>query len=230
METKIYSTYDYSRFKYVRGNREINHVRAVAKSIEKLDATAFSPVLVTKDFEVLDGQNRLEACKLLKKPVYYIICDLDAPKSAIIQALNNSQRNWRTEDYVKSWFDLENQNIKDFVFWAQKYGFDNRHYGVAVKVYCGSGHPITNLLKYGNLTDKWQYADEVGNWLVAVKEKNVPYWNNSYFVEGVVRFRLTHTAKDMAKILRHIDKIAQFGSSQSYVNRFQQIVDAIKVR
>lgn len=227
---EIYNTLDYSRFKFVNGNRKIDHYKNVAKSIEKIDLTAYNPILVTKQFEILDGQNRFEACKLLGKPIYYLFCELDMPAADIIRALNTTQRNWRTEDYVQSWVDLGNEKMIDFANWCSYYGFDNKHYGVAAKVYYGMRTTDTNAIREGTLPEKSANADKLASWLCAVRDKNVSYWITAHFVEGVVTFAKTHTDKEMAKVLRHIEKISQFGSASTYINRFQQIVDAVKVR
>lgn len=227
---KIYSTMDYSKFKTLVGNRVVDHAKNVAKSIEKIDLTAYNPILVTDEFEILDGQNRFEACKMLDKPIYYLVCDSDIPAADIIRALNTTQRNWRMEDYVQSWVDLGNERMVDFVNWAYKYGFDDKHYGVAGKMYMGINRTPTSEMRDGTLLDKWDGADKLAEWICAVREKGVPFWTNSRFVDGAMAFFKTHTEKEMKKVLKHIDKIAQYGSGQAYVNRMQQIVDAVKVR
>jgi len=226
---EIYKTMDYSLFKFVKGNRDIDHYKNVAKSIEKIDLTPYNPIIVTKRYEILDGQNRFMACKELGKPIYYLVCSINATVGDIIHGLNTTQRNWRMEDYVQSWVDLGNERAVDFVKWVECYGFDDKHYGVAAKVYSGINHTPTEEMRSGEMFEKWENADKLAEWLCAVRDKNVSYWTNSRFVDGALAFFKTHTEKEMKKVLKHIDKVAQYGSGPAYVNRFQQIVDAIKV-
>ena len=226
---KINVTDDYSRFRFVKGNREIDHYKNVAKSIEKIDLTPYNPIIVTKNFDILDGQNRFMACKALGKPIYYLVCDMNATVEEIIHGLNTTQRNWRLEDYVQSWVDLGNEGMVHFVNWANYYEFDDKHYGVVAKIYLGRKQTPTEELRSGNLPEKWEDADKVAEWICAVRDKNVSFWTNSRFIDGVLAFYKNHTDKDMKKVLKHIDKVAQYGSGPAYVNRFQQIVDMVKV-
>lgn len=227
---KTCSTFDYGRFSFIKGNRNVDHVKAIVKSIQSCDLTAFNPILVTPNFEILDGQNRFEACKLLGKPIYYTICDSNIEAISIIRNLNISQRNWRTRDYIYSFIDMGDEKMKDYVDFAERYGFKNEYLSVAAAVYFGKSSCITKQLRQGTTPEKWEYAEEIGKWLLKAREKGFPYWQQGLFVRAVVRFRYNHTEKEMEKILRHIDKLTNYGSTASYVNRFQQIIDAVKVR
>ena len=56
------------------------------------------PITVNKNMEVIDGQHRLEACKILNQPIFYVIQEDSQDEDMIL--LNNSQKRWSLEDYV----------------------------------------------------------------------------------------------------------------------------------
>ena len=97
---KIYQTTDYDKFKRLKGNRDVSRSGKVVESIEKV-GYILSPILVNENFEVIDGQNRLQAVKELKLPVKYMV----QPGIGIdeCRALNINQSNWSTEQFIASY-------------------------------------------------------------------------------------------------------------------------------
>lgn len=105
---KIYQTENYSIFKYRVDNRPVNdsNTNAIAKSIESMGQK--HPISVDVNFNVQDGQHRLEACKRLKIPVKYIV-DLDQMDTNQIAELQSTTRSWKTKDYAHG-FSSDNDN------------------------------------------------------------------------------------------------------------------------
>jgi hypothetical protein len=93
------STTNYSMFKDFSSNREIDpkHVKQLVREIEKRNLLSVNPILVDKDFHIIDGQHRLEAAKALKIPIYYIIGDV---RRDDISKINSCQKNWNQMDYI----------------------------------------------------------------------------------------------------------------------------------
>lgn len=110
-DLQIHSTYDLNVFKTLEGNRNINllHVERLVKSIEE-NGFLKMPIIVNKNYEVIDGQHRLEAAKKSKSIIYYIIEKNYDLSTAII--LNANASNWSLLDYVKSYCDL---GVKDYL-------------------------------------------------------------------------------------------------------------------
>ena len=71
--SKVYSTTEYNLFKKLRGNRAINelHVRRLVEAIKEKDLQI--PIIVDEDMNVLDGQHRLDAYKIVGNPIFYIV-------------------------------------------------------------------------------------------------------------------------------------------------------------
>lgn len=67
------STKDYKMFKYMTDNRPIDkgHVNRLIASIKSRNLLEYTPIIVDKTFNVIDGQHRLEAAKALGVPIYY---------------------------------------------------------------------------------------------------------------------------------------------------------------
>ncbi len=99
----IHQTSDYSQFKSIVSNREVDerHVKRLMKAIEVKNLLHINPILCNKEFEVVDGQHRLEAATRLGLPIYYIIDA--AVNKADIAAINSNAKNWDIVDYVNYW-------------------------------------------------------------------------------------------------------------------------------
>ena len=108
-DIKVYVTDDYSIFNQLNGNRKVmpRHVNEIVNSIKK-NGYYPVPILVDDDYNVIDGQHRLEALKQLNLPVYYV-------KNGFIDndciELNASSKNWNVIDYVKFY---ASKGLKDY--------------------------------------------------------------------------------------------------------------------
>lgn len=137
---KIHKTSDYSQFKLFESNRDIKPEHVI-KSIKKKNLLHENPILVTRDMQVLDGQNRLAAAKELGVPIYYHITDdvneMDIP-------LLQNQRFWNLEDYCK-FYSFKNPIYKSILNISKKYG-----YAVAFIIRCtGANGSKYNEFKQG---------------------------------------------------------------------------------
>lgn len=111
---KIMSTYRYDDFRFVEGNRDIDHADRIKESMMK-SGLLIQPVLCNEKMEIIEGQNRYTACRELGLPVYYVIQDgigLDEVKS-----LNSASKNWTTKNYVHSYAAGDKQ--LDYIFIEQ---------------------------------------------------------------------------------------------------------------
>lgn len=108
-QNTVYRTDEYDVFNTLQGNRDVlaGRVSKIIKSI-KANGYIFNPIIVNENMEVIDGQGRLEALKILNMPVDYIIVDGLRIKDCI--ALNIYQTKWNTMDYINSFADMGNIN------------------------------------------------------------------------------------------------------------------------
>lgn len=111
----IQSTKSYEQFKLLDNNRAVDqyHVRRLVRTLGENPRTlAAQPILVNHKFQVIDGQHRLEACKQLNFPVFYIV----VPNITIsdTRMLNANQKTWTVSDFVKSFADGGDKNYQRY--------------------------------------------------------------------------------------------------------------------
>lgn len=101
-------TDDYNSFKFFKYNRAINkaNLKNVKKSLQKRGQ--IMPVLITKDFKVIDGQHRVVALQELELPIHYTICfDYIAHD---VEEVNNVGKNWDIRARVNNLAEHGDQN------------------------------------------------------------------------------------------------------------------------
>ena len=97
---EIQKTTDYKLFKKLDGNRDVKRTNALVKSIQEFDLTMYSPIIVSEDFRIIDGQHRFVACRELGLPIYFVIMrDKDVEKAMIV--LNKCQSQWRNGEFFQ---------------------------------------------------------------------------------------------------------------------------------
>ena len=110
METvnQVHRTNDYSKFKNLLGNRNVNmlHLQRLINSMKK--EYLFSPILVNEKYEIIDGQHRYNAAKTLELPINFIIIKDYGLQE--VQTLNTNNKNWNKKDYLEAYCDLGNEN------------------------------------------------------------------------------------------------------------------------
>lgn len=109
-ELIVKSTSNYDLFNKKSTNRMVSdkHVRKIADSMKAYGYVG-SPIVVNNNYEVIDGQHRLEACKLVGIPVTYTISDLGTEEMI---ALNNTSKSWVWSDYVSTYANSGNKSYK----------------------------------------------------------------------------------------------------------------------
>ncbi len=106
--TRIYFTTDYGRFKFLKGNRDLNEgkVNKIKDVIRAgVDVLKYAPIIVNEAMEIIDGQHRFAVSRELKANVYYVI-HKDADLS-IVPTINSNHTKWRNSDFLNSYLDLK---------------------------------------------------------------------------------------------------------------------------
>jgi len=137
---EIQKTKDYSLFKFILSNREVdhNHIKRLAKSIQRNNLLYIRPLIVNDKMELIDGQHRLEAAKQIGAEVYF----MKVPKltKSDIAVLNSAQKNWTRSDFINFYAMEGNEDYKklaqliDQFYWLQV--------SVVVAIACGGTHDI----------------------------------------------------------------------------------------
>lgn len=122
----VKQTTNYKMFKSLGGNRVINklHVERLKNSFR--DSYLLSPILVNQNYEIIDGQHRFNAAKALGLPINFIIINNYGLKE--VQMLNSNANNWKKEDYLQAFCDL---NYPEYLK-MRKFMRDFPFFGIAV--------------------------------------------------------------------------------------------------
>jgi hypothetical protein len=123
-DIQVHTTRDYSLFKTLNGNRDVNHLHLsrLKESMNKNHLTTI--IMVNEKFEIIDGQHRFLISQELKLPINYIISKGYGLNE--VQVLNANMKNWAIVDYVNGYCDLGYKDYllyRDFVF---RYGFTSQ--------------------------------------------------------------------------------------------------------
>lgn len=160
MKKEVLSTVKYDMFKRLSGNRGVSasRVNKIKNSILSVGYIT-SPIIVNENFEVIDGQGRLEALKQLSLPVEYII-----HKNAGInecRAMNLYQTNWNMTDYIESYAEEGIDSyviLNEFVKKYKKLGLNP-----VINAITGLDGADTNSIKSG----LFSYTNEDGRYAYA---------------------------------------------------------------
>ena len=145
---KVYRTNDHTRFKKINGNRAVNklHLNRLIESINNDDLTHAVPIVVNEKFEIIDGQHRFDACLFLNKPIYYIIVEGSLKE---VQILNQNSKNWKSEDYILGYCDL---NMPEYI-WLNSFMKENKFSAEMAALICTKYRAgnVSLVIKSGNL-------------------------------------------------------------------------------
>ena len=96
----VEKTKEYSVFSFLNGNRGIKkpHFNKLKKAIQENNYLHLHPIIVNKNYQVIDGQHRLECAKALDLDIYFIQCE-EVPDDHIITC-NTNQRTWECDNFI----------------------------------------------------------------------------------------------------------------------------------
>jgi hypothetical protein len=153
-EVKIWVATDYSKFKLNEFNRVPSHYKKVRDSIREKDYTMYQPILVDKEMNIVDGQNRFLACKELGKPIYFIVSrDIKIYAAAEI---NQASKNWGINDYVEHYAKRHREPYIRMMDLAAKYK-------QKISVISHFGKMTDSIRNYSDLVKKgvFQFRDDI---------------------------------------------------------------------
>ena len=130
---EIKTTKKYELFKKLKGNRAVTPARVsiIRDSIEKVGYIT-NPIIVNEDYEVIEGQGRLEALKELNMPVDYIVEEGAGIEECM--ALNMRNTNWKTKDFIESYADRGNESYVRIKNLLEQYSYGVNVIATAVKL------------------------------------------------------------------------------------------------
>lgn len=116
---KVYKTNDETLFKFMDNNRIVDR-NNVAKIQESILTYGFlnQPILVSKDFQIIDGQHRYEAWRQMDKAtrpeIKFIIETSDNDIEHLCKLTNLVSKSWKDIDFVRFYANSSIPNSKDY--------------------------------------------------------------------------------------------------------------------
>jgi hypothetical protein len=97
---QVEKTKEYDKFKYLVGNRPLNksHLKKLKESIEKSNHLNLHPIIVNQNYEIIDGQHRLECARQIGCEIFYI--KSDSIKDEHLIECNVNQKSFEVENYI----------------------------------------------------------------------------------------------------------------------------------
>lgn len=173
---EIFETRDYSIFITMDWNREVTTKRAhkIRDSIKR-NGYVLNPICVNEHFEVIDGQGRLEALKLLGMPVHYYF-EVGAGRSECI-ALNSYNTLWSVRDYITSYANAGNDNYSRLNSLINEFSI----FGMATIYFAATGASAlqNEVIKKGNMKCTPEDYNEARNRLMFMQQ----------FIHGVQKLK-----------------------------------------
>jgi len=167
-------TKNWSNLKFLEDNRDKDDaaIKRLAESIKQFGQ--LQPIIINEKGEIIDGQTRVDACKLLGFPVLYVTSKGATIKEVIL--MNNIQRGWLNRDYLKCFCHsnhknhLEYRKIRDFL---DAYGLNH---SVSINLLAGNfayqGGPASAAFKTGKFQIKdLRKAEKYASQLKKLKAK-----------------------------------------------------------
>ena len=109
-------------FKTIDGNRVLNrkYLSRLTESISNDNLLSCNPIIVNKNFEVLDGQHRLKVAEIMGIDIFYTV----SPTGNIreVQMLNSNVRGWTMADFLNSHLKMNKKEYKILKEFSEKNG------------------------------------------------------------------------------------------------------------
>lgn len=208
----IYETNQYDIFKILRHNRDLTKCKKLEKMIKKNNYLPYIPIIVSADFEVIDGQHRLEVAKKNNLPIYYIMNQSARPGD--ISDINQSTNNWKLTDHAKRYSILgENEYQENYTTLREM--IDKFPFTISVLLNYFSKLDDRDRYKNGRLEfkytrkDMFEFLTKATEILTKYKQYNPKRCTNVHLCSACLSL-VMHPRYDHYFFMSQIDTYAQF--------------------
>lgn len=206
---KVYETTNYNMFKRIVGNRDIKQDAKFKELMASIkEKGQIEPAVVTHDYEIINGQNRLIACEKLGIPYKYVF---GYKKSGGVTASDiadaNSSRKWSIKDYVNFWANQPVPNSVSYKYFDALCNESGLTHSCLLRIMPGSagGDCLSNLRNgklsmslelYEKMRKCLNYLNQLGfaAWQRETKISQKAYWD-------AMAYAWKHPGVDMKRLL-----------------------------
>ena len=220
-----YESTNYEKFKFVEANRNLNehHVKEIVKEIENKDLRDESPVKVSKDWEIMEGQHTFAGCERMGLPVKYIFTKMTVDD---IGRYNGSQKPWTSTNILQHYCVRGFENYLILQEFYKKY-----KYPISTLLVLLSGENTKRLFrdfKFGRFVVR-QSVGQVQNILDKIaefKEFNDKVFRHKTFVLTYIDC-LTHPDFDHERLVHKVsiipDKFVKCNTQVDYLRMIEDV-------
>jgi len=219
-------TNNYLKFKFFDFNRKTDNGLIERLKISLMDFGYIKdrPVMITRNYYVLDGQNRIKACESLKIPVIFEILDVDENDTELIKkiilTLNKNQLIWRLKDYIHSFATDEHP---EYLIMEKIYAnYSSLGWTNIIRIVGNNklnGSQIRNGFRFKINPSTY----EIINFLSYLK--GLPFYQNSHFVGAIVSMWRNTDDFNRKKIIKYRMQIPQCAKTTDYLIVFENIIN-----
>ena len=226
-EMVITSTTNYDQFKVLDGNRAIKqtNVENLMKSFKLTKGMSIShPIIVDKNYNVIDGQHRLAACKKMGIPVHYVVTDDTAETIPIFNAY---QEKWGLDDYARYYANNGNDNYKRLLEIADKSGISI--HGCIEGLGIITGRHFNTAFKEGRLVfdrdinESVDYISKIMKLCYIIKGKRNISTKITRAIRVLRKIRSFDLDKFIDKVILYQAKLYKCTTSDEYIEMFAWI-------
>lgn len=228
-ETTIERTYDYGKFKTVRGNRDVSrkHLDNLKKQIERENLLPWNPIVVNGNMEVIDGQHRLQAASELGLQVSYIV----SPDGDIrdVMSMNTNSMQWKAQNYVNSYAD---RGFAQYVMLNRFCVEKGLPISTAMELLGGvTGGLAYATLKNGTfLSNQWDAAGKVADFITGLRPFVKPHvFTQRAFIRSARAFYLLEKPFPNGELVRKLEASGRTveieGSVKEYMRQYEDALN-----
>lgn len=230
----IYESTNYDSFKFIRYNREVRIKQKLRDSFKKYGFKKQSPILITKDGFIYDGQHRFRLAKEMNIPFFWKFIDKLSTDKDILKSITvhqNTQQKWITKDILKAFVDKGNKNYSKLRKYNEEYNLPLSFLYKSINT-LGTGAKACDDFLNGDFridSDKEKVLIKVLDCIELVLENKpslISFIKSVYSLNGLLN-TLNNESLDLNifkhKLIVNIEKIEKQADAAAYTKMFQYI-------
>jgi len=212
-------TKNYSKFVFSKQNREVKTktVLSLKESMVKFGFIPGRPVLITKEWVIVDGQHRFLAARDLGIEIEFEILEGDYLDKMI--HLNSTQSNWTLEDYVNSYASQNIDCYRKLLKFKEKYDLN---LSSAITIFFSASVKSVNIKK-GEILKINSNADQVADFISNCH--TVAYNKDNKFVRAIVSVYDKLTKSQLSKLKSRLIIVPKLSNSSDFITAFENIIN-----
>lgn len=189
----VFESKDYDKFKLSRKlNRKVisAHIKNMQKSFKEADLGEDFPILVDKEFRVIDGQHRFVTRKGLGFPIFYKISKRTYTAKELF-LINKYVQKWTNEAFLEKLAQEGNKSAIKAISDAEKYNTPLNIYLACVGISISD-----ELIISGKFTYTENHSEKAYELFFELEIfKNYPFWNQHRFIKAYMAVRKLNNFK-----------------------------------